>query len=219
MEKGMEFLPVSREEMIDRGWYYYDFLVVTADGYIDHPSFGTTLIASVFTRGGSEDLSNLSNRTIAWEAAGDMDRDGWQRWFGQGLAQKEISVPGQWWDTQMLDSTWVSALVQGGYLGLEGLSSCARRVRPVKRTRQDHGLRFQANMLCQHIAPRQQPLVQPCNAAKTKAQAMRPGLLCHAIQQPLRQRLEHETTAQRNMQVVEPHKHLAQAGRVYPVIH
>ena len=38
MEKGMEFLPVSREEMIDRGWYYYDFLVVTADGYIDHPS-------------------------------------------------------------------------------------------------------------------------------------------------------------------------------------
>ena len=45
MEKGIEFLPVSREDMIDRGWYYYDFLVVTADGYIDHPSFGTTLIA------------------------------------------------------------------------------------------------------------------------------------------------------------------------------
>lgn len=45
MTKGIEFLPVSREEMIDRGWYYYDFLVVTADGYIDHPSFGTTLIA------------------------------------------------------------------------------------------------------------------------------------------------------------------------------
>ena len=45
MTRGIEFLPVSREEMIDRGWYYYDFLVVTADGYIDHPSFGTTLIA------------------------------------------------------------------------------------------------------------------------------------------------------------------------------
>lgn len=43
--RGTEFLPVSREDMIDRGWYYYDFLVVTADGYIDHPSFGTTLIA------------------------------------------------------------------------------------------------------------------------------------------------------------------------------
>ena len=40
-----EFLPVSRDEMIHRGWYYYDFLVVTADGYIDHPSFGSAIIA------------------------------------------------------------------------------------------------------------------------------------------------------------------------------
>ena len=45
MTRGEIFLPVSREEMIQRGWYYYDFLVVTADGYIDHPSFGSTLIA------------------------------------------------------------------------------------------------------------------------------------------------------------------------------
>ena len=43
MTRGEYFLPVSRDEMIDRGWYYYDFLVVTADGYIDHPSFGSTL--------------------------------------------------------------------------------------------------------------------------------------------------------------------------------
>ena len=43
--RGTEFLPVSREEMLRRDWYYYDFLVVTADTYIDHPSFGTTLIA------------------------------------------------------------------------------------------------------------------------------------------------------------------------------
>ena len=43
--RGTEFLPVSREEMISRGWYYYDFLVVMADAYIDHPSFGSTLIA------------------------------------------------------------------------------------------------------------------------------------------------------------------------------
>ena len=44
---GTEFLPVSREEMRQRDWYYYDFLMVTADAYIDHPSFGTTLIARV----------------------------------------------------------------------------------------------------------------------------------------------------------------------------
>ena len=43
--RGTEFLPVSREEMRARDWYYYDFLVVMADAYIDHPSFGSTLIA------------------------------------------------------------------------------------------------------------------------------------------------------------------------------
>ena len=43
--RGTEFLPVSREEMLARDWSYYYFLVVTADAYIDHPSFGTTLIA------------------------------------------------------------------------------------------------------------------------------------------------------------------------------
>ena len=41
------FLPVSKDEMVERGWYYYDFLVVTADAYIDHPSFGTAIIARV----------------------------------------------------------------------------------------------------------------------------------------------------------------------------
>ncbi|NLU24679.1 MAG: YgiQ family radical SAM protein [Clostridiales bacterium] len=43
--RGTEFLPVSREEMVARDWYYYDFLVVTADAYIDHPSFGTAIIS------------------------------------------------------------------------------------------------------------------------------------------------------------------------------
>jgi len=40
-----EFLPVSRDEMTARGWYFYDFLVVTGDAYVDHPSFGTAVIA------------------------------------------------------------------------------------------------------------------------------------------------------------------------------
>ena len=79
---------------------------------------GTGLLESLFQRGGEENVSSLSNRTIAWTAAVDMERDGWQTWFGQGLAQKTVPVAGQWWDTQMLDSSWVSALVQGGYFGL-----------------------------------------------------------------------------------------------------
>ena len=42
-----DFLPVSREEMRERGWWWYDFLVVGGDAYIDHPSFGTAVIARV----------------------------------------------------------------------------------------------------------------------------------------------------------------------------
>ena len=40
-----DFLPVSRADMENRGWWWYDFLVVTGDAYVDHPSFGPTVIA------------------------------------------------------------------------------------------------------------------------------------------------------------------------------
>jgi len=43
----LRFLPVSKADMEARDWWYYDFLVVTADAYIDHPSFGTAIIARV----------------------------------------------------------------------------------------------------------------------------------------------------------------------------
>lgn len=81
-------------------------------------TLGTNILEEVLMRGGQEQVATLSNRTIAWESALTMDRDFWQTWFGQGLAQKKIEVPGQWWDTQLLDSSWISALVQGGYLGV-----------------------------------------------------------------------------------------------------
>ena len=41
------FLPVSQEDMRERGWYYYDFLLITGDAYVDHPSFGTAVIGRV----------------------------------------------------------------------------------------------------------------------------------------------------------------------------
>ncbi|MFW2364921.1 MAG: YgiQ family radical SAM protein, partial [Desulforhopalus sp.] len=37
-------LPVSWEECQVRGWSHLDILLVTGDGYIDHPSFGVALI-------------------------------------------------------------------------------------------------------------------------------------------------------------------------------
>ncbi|MBQ6370309.1 MAG: YgiQ family radical SAM protein [Firmicutes bacterium] len=38
------FLPVNAEDMRIRGWDAVDFVLVTGDAYVDHPSFGTALI-------------------------------------------------------------------------------------------------------------------------------------------------------------------------------
>lgn len=46
------FLPISKEDMVARGWYYCDFLLVTGDAYLDHPSFGTAVISRVLEDAG-----------------------------------------------------------------------------------------------------------------------------------------------------------------------
>ncbi len=40
-------LPVSHEEMLQRGWDEVDIVFVTGDAYVDHPSFATALLARV----------------------------------------------------------------------------------------------------------------------------------------------------------------------------
>jgi len=47
-----DFLPINRADMEQRGWYYCDFLLVTGDAYIDHPSFGTAVISRVLEAAG-----------------------------------------------------------------------------------------------------------------------------------------------------------------------
>ena len=39
------FLPVSKEDMQARGLKEMDFVLITGDAYVDHPSFGTALIS------------------------------------------------------------------------------------------------------------------------------------------------------------------------------
>jgi len=39
------FLPVNVEDMKYRGWSEVDFVLVTGDAYVDHPSFGTAIIS------------------------------------------------------------------------------------------------------------------------------------------------------------------------------
>ncbi len=38
------FLPITKEEMNQRGWEEVDFVLVTGDAYVDHHSFGTAII-------------------------------------------------------------------------------------------------------------------------------------------------------------------------------
>jgi len=42
-----DFLPISGEDMLSRDMYYYDFLLITGDAYVDHPSFGMSVIGRV----------------------------------------------------------------------------------------------------------------------------------------------------------------------------
>lgn len=44
MKKRDAFLPVCKEDLAARGWDHCDFIMVTGDGYVDHPSFGAAVI-------------------------------------------------------------------------------------------------------------------------------------------------------------------------------
>lgn len=41
------FLPLTVEEMKERGWEQPDFVYISGDAYVDHPSFGTAIISRV----------------------------------------------------------------------------------------------------------------------------------------------------------------------------
>ena len=43
----MPFLPITKKEMQSFGWNEADFIIVTGDAYVDHPSFGTAIISRV----------------------------------------------------------------------------------------------------------------------------------------------------------------------------
>ena len=48
----MAFLPISKQDLLSRGWDEVDFVVVTGDAYVDHPTFGTAIISRVLEAGG-----------------------------------------------------------------------------------------------------------------------------------------------------------------------
>ena len=48
----MDFLPITKQEMLDRGWVSCDFVYVIGDAYVDHPSFGHAIISRVLEHAG-----------------------------------------------------------------------------------------------------------------------------------------------------------------------
>ena len=43
----MSFLPINRQQMLERGWEQCDFVYVIGDAYVDHHSFGHAIISRI----------------------------------------------------------------------------------------------------------------------------------------------------------------------------
>lgn len=69
----MSFLPVNKKDMEDRGWDQVDFVLVTGDAYVDHPSFGTAIISRLLERYGYK-VAILAQPN--WKNAEDFKRFG-----------------------------------------------------------------------------------------------------------------------------------------------
>jgi len=78
----------------------------------------TDVFKSLSDRGGTSPVDTLGSRTIAWDAVLHSAPGTAQMLFGKGLATKKVGVEGQWWTSQILDSSWISAYVQAGLVGL-----------------------------------------------------------------------------------------------------
>lgn len=46
------WLPITRDEMLHRGWNEVDVVLITGDAYVDHPSFGTAVVSRVIEKEG-----------------------------------------------------------------------------------------------------------------------------------------------------------------------
>lgn len=81
------FLPICRRDMVRRGWEQLDFLFISGDAYVDHPSFGPAIISRLLEKEGyavgiiaqpdwrsTEDFRRLGRPRLAvLVSAGNMD--------------------------------------------------------------------------------------------------------------------------------------------------
>lgn len=69
----MSFLPITVEEVEERGWESVDFVYVCGDAYVDHPSFGMSIISRVL-EGRGYNVAIISQPD--WHSCNDFKRFG-----------------------------------------------------------------------------------------------------------------------------------------------
>ena len=84
-------------------------------------TFFTPYISNFASRNAGN-ITTLNSRTVAWQAALDYADTTRENIFGQGLSQKVVPVRALYRDEQVLDSSWISAILQSGYLGVSILA-------------------------------------------------------------------------------------------------
>ena len=103
-----KFLPISREDMNERGGEQCDFIIVTGDAYVDHHSFGTAVISRVLEHAGykvgiiaqpdwhsTEDFMKLGRPRLAFLVnAGNMDSMVNHYTVSKRVREKDLYSPG-----------------------------------------------------------------------------------------------------------------------------
>ena len=101
----------------------------------------TDAIHNFGSRGGSsENIESFGDRIVAWNTVLNMTRPLVQTLFGAGIANVFVPIEGHWWHQQVLDSSWFSAFVQAGLIGvviavaivIYAATQALRNVRPAK---------------------------------------------------------------------------------------
>ena len=67
------FLPINKQDMIDRGWDELDFLYISGEAYVDHPSFGHSIITRLLEKEGFK-VGIISEPN--WKSINDFNRMG-----------------------------------------------------------------------------------------------------------------------------------------------
>ena len=103
-----KFLPISKEDMKERGWEQCDFIIVTGDAYVDHHSFGTAVISRVLEHAGykvgiiaqpdwhsTDDFMKLGRPRLAFLVnAGNMDSMVNHYTVSKRVREKDLYSPG-----------------------------------------------------------------------------------------------------------------------------